>query len=439
MATNFPGSLDSGTQQPSPSASTEMDDSGFEHDVVHTNHSGAIIALETKLGTGDSNAVSNSVLAGTGSGTSGWTTGTLANAISGNAATATALATARAINGVDFNGTAPITVTAAAGTLTGGTLASGVTASSITSLGTLGSLTVTGDATFDTSTLKVDSTNNRVGIGTTSPETPLSIVAANSLGSTFTGTAAGEGLRVDQSNYSSGNYVSLVESSYDDGQSAPHVRIAAMFDGSGSNLAFGTSSTYSSGITNTALNLDSTGLLTSPRSYSATTGNAANLYVDTDGSFYRSTAGSIRLKTDVEDAGDSYADAVLNLRPIWYRSLSTADRRDWSHWGLVAEEVAEIDPRLVTWGWVPILDDDGTQQTEVVPVLDADGEPTYADGEPVTRAGSLLWETDDNGDPVIGPDGVQYTKIVPLLINIIKRQAAQIEETMARVAALEAA
>ena len=180
-------------------------------------------------------------------------------ATSGLAATATALATARAINGVNFDGTAPITVTAAAGTLTGGTLASGVTASSITSLGTLGSLTVTGDATFDTSTLKVDSTNNRVGIGTTSPETPLSIVAANSLGSTFTGTAAGEGLRVDQSNYSSGNYVSLVEASYDDGQTEPHVRFGAMFDGGGSNLAFGTSNSFGSGITNTALFIDSAG------------------------------------------------------------------------------------------------------------------------------------------------------------------------------------
>ena len=63
--------------------------------------------------------------------------------IDGNAATATALATARAINGVDFDGTAAITVTAAAGTLSGNTLASGVTASSLTSVGTLGSLTVT--------------------------------------------------------------------------------------------------------------------------------------------------------------------------------------------------------------------------------------------------------------------------------------------------------
>jgi len=99
----------------------------------------------------------------------------------------------------------------------------------------------------------------QLGIGNTAPETPLTIVAANRLGSTFTGTVDGEGLRVDQSNYSSGNYVSLVESSYDDGQSAPHVRIAAMFDGGGSHLAFGTSNSFGSGITNTALFIDEVG------------------------------------------------------------------------------------------------------------------------------------------------------------------------------------
>ena len=53
------------------------------------------------------------------------------------------LTTARAINGVDFDGTAPITVTAAAGTLTGTTLNSTVVNSSLTSVGTLTNLTVT--------------------------------------------------------------------------------------------------------------------------------------------------------------------------------------------------------------------------------------------------------------------------------------------------------
>jgi len=67
--------------------------------------------------------------------------------VGGNAATATALQTPRNINGVAFDGTAAITVTAAAGTLSGATLAAGVTASSLTSVGTLGSLTVTNPIT----------------------------------------------------------------------------------------------------------------------------------------------------------------------------------------------------------------------------------------------------------------------------------------------------
>lgn len=75
-------------------------------------------------------------------------TGTL----TGNASTATALATARAINGTNFDGTAAITVTAAAGTLTGATLAANVLASSLTSVGTLSSLTTVGLLTITQAT-----------------------------------------------------------------------------------------------------------------------------------------------------------------------------------------------------------------------------------------------------------------------------------------------
>ena len=63
----------------------------------------------------------------------------------GNAATATALETARTINGVSFDGSANITVTAAAGTLTGTELKSTVVTSSLTSVGTLTSLTTSGN------------------------------------------------------------------------------------------------------------------------------------------------------------------------------------------------------------------------------------------------------------------------------------------------------
>lgn len=63
----------------------------------------------------------------------GTTTGAFSGALTGNASTATALQTARTINGTSFDGTANITVTASAGTLTGTTLAAGVTASSLLS------------------------------------------------------------------------------------------------------------------------------------------------------------------------------------------------------------------------------------------------------------------------------------------------------------------
>ena len=66
--------------------------------------------------------------------------------------------------------------------------------------------------TNDTERMRITSGGN-VGIGNTNPRTPLEIRSANLLGSTFTGTTNGEGLRVTQTNYTSGNYVSLVESS----------------------------------------------------------------------------------------------------------------------------------------------------------------------------------------------------------------------------------
>jgi len=67
----------------------------------------------------------------------------------GNAATATKLAATKNINGVAFDGSADITITAIAdaGTLSGTTLNATITGSSLTSVGTLASLTVTNPIT----------------------------------------------------------------------------------------------------------------------------------------------------------------------------------------------------------------------------------------------------------------------------------------------------
>lgn len=99
-----------------------------------------------------------------------------------------------------------------------------------------------------------------VSIGTSaSPQTNLEINTPNRLGSSFTGTTDGEGLAVNQDNYVSGNYVSLVEGSHLSSVRKPSVRIGAKYTGTGSSLCFGTSDSYSSGITNLAMQIDPDG------------------------------------------------------------------------------------------------------------------------------------------------------------------------------------
>jgi hypothetical protein len=128
-------------------------------------------------------------LTGNVSGSSGSTTG--------NAATATALQTARAINGVNFDGTAAITVTAAAGTLSGNTLAAGVTASSLTSLGTIASLTATAGTIATTPSGSTDIAN-KLYVDTVAQglDAKASCVAATTADITLSGAQTIDGVSV---------------------------------------------------------------------------------------------------------------------------------------------------------------------------------------------------------------------------------------------------
>ena len=101
--------------------------------------------------------------------------------------------------------------------------------------------------------------SGKIVLGGDTARTPLTVLRANKLGSSFTGTSEGEGLRVDQTNYTANNYVGLVEAAYQSDQSASHVRIAAQFTGSGSKLSFGTTNNYSAGVNNQAMTIDTAG------------------------------------------------------------------------------------------------------------------------------------------------------------------------------------
>ena len=150
--------------------------------VVRANTNNGVIAVNvvSPLYVEASTSTANTVVLRDGS--ANFAAGTITAALTGNASTATALQTARAINGVNFDGTAAITVAAAAGTLTGATLASGVTASSLTSVGTLAGLTVTAPIT--------GSVTGSSGSTTGNAATATALQTARTInGTSFNGTA----------------------------------------------------------------------------------------------------------------------------------------------------------------------------------------------------------------------------------------------------------
>jgi len=149
----------------------------------------------------------------------------------------------------------------------------------------------------------------------------------------------------------------------------------------------------------------SSGAMLVPYIYATTSASAANVIVGSDGNLFRSTS-SAKYKTQVEDLQDSYADALLNCRPVWYRSTCELDDATYGYWGFIAEEVAEIDPRLIHW-----------KKTEIT--YDEEGKTIETACEPEA-------------------EGVQYDRFVPHLLNLIKRQQTAIEILETKVAALEA-
>jgi len=173
------------------------------------------------------------------------------------------------------------------------------------------------------------------------------------------------------------------------------------------NMNFGTNNT-------TRMTLFAGGKLRVPGVYSGTTTGGSAVYVESDGDMLRYTS-SLKYKTDVETIEDAKADAILNCRPVWYRSKCANDiktegseKSDWGWYGFIAEEVAEIEPRLVNWATKDaVRQEDGTVES-------VERDPANYEAE-----------------------GVRYDNFVPLLVNLAKRQKAQIDALEARIAALE--
>ena len=131
-----------------------------------------------------------------------------------------------------------------------------------------------------------------------------------------------------------------------------------------------------------------------------TTTDSPNMFVSPIAGYnmvFRSTS-SRRYKTDIESLENRYADELLKLRPVWYRSTCERDRKDWGHYGLIAEEVGEIAPQYVHWR--PLTDED---------------DPGIAS---------------DNG---MVAEGVMYDRLVVPLIHHIQKLTKRVEELEAKL------
>jgi hypothetical protein len=152
-----------------------------------------------------------------------------------------------------------------------------------------------------------------------------------------------------------------------------------------------------------------------------TTASGANAYLDggIGNALYRSTS-SLRYKTDVQDLDGKYLDRILDLRPVRYRSAAAADDPSLSHFGLIAEEVAQVEPRLVNFTYA----DEDYEEVIV--------EAGEGDGAPRTER-----KLRDGAERKV-PDGVQYDRLTVLLLGLVKRLQARIEALEARLDELAA-
>lgn len=258
--------------------------------------------------------------------------------------------------------------------------------------------------------------SGQVGIGTSSPDSSVEISKSG----------GGSILSLNRSNTNTTGRVGAINFTASDGHSVSAIQAVGDGNNEGAHLVFYTTSAASSAdpTTNERMRITSSGqvdiatssgngYLAVPQAYAGVTSSAVNMHILSSGVFLRSTS-SGRYKTGVEDAEMSYAEELYNLRPVYYKSLGTFDNPDHSHWGFIAEEVAEIDPRLCLF-----------KTTE--PELDDDGNTQYDDD------GNIVETTLD--EPVV--EGVQYDRMIPLLLMLLKEQKQQIEDLEARVATLE--
>ena len=331
--------------------------------------------------------------------------------ITNNAATATTLQTARTIGGVSFNGSANINlpgVNTSGNQNTSGNAATATTATNcsrsvLAGNGITGGGALSADRTITLGTpgsLTGSTTNAVTATSHTHAITVnLGVTAGTTAGPVITSSAGTNATIPSASSSASGAVTTSAQTFAGTKTFSGEIRTAGVRNTGTLNIQAGTSG---EGALYLEASATAAGRVRSVTIYNNTTASTGNEVRVIDTGTLQRISSSIKYKKDVELLEDQYADAIINnAKPTWYRSKCEADNPDWGHYGFIAEELVQIDPRLVC----------------LTP--DEDGSYLHSDGE--------RYE----------PEGVQYQSFVPLLVNVIQRQRKTIEDMQSALAALE--
>ena len=270
-----------------------------------------------------------------------------------------------------------------------------------------GNVVVNGDLTVDTDTLYVDSTNNRIGLGTTAPVSKVDVVHTGDtrmlISEEATNTSTLATVNTANTAYSDLNiYSNNLKLSTSGAErmridSSGNVLVGTTGNTTGGKVHVTSSTSTGLGIYNPANNgyaclyvrTDGTGNYLAYWNYQ---GSAVGSITTNGSSAFYNTTSDYRLKENVTGITDGI-ERVKQLNPSRFNFIADADK---TVDGFLAHEVQSIVPEAIT----------GEKDA-----VDEDGNPEY--------------------------QGIDQSKLVPLLTAALQEAIAKIETLEARVAALE--